>query len=106
MKQFVIFFIFLILVFSMNANVVYHGIGTHEVVSYPGNFPSFLFGFLITLPLAYTLYFAGLGFLTVLVVYLGTKGNKQETKKVFWGFLAGLVLGIGIRLIVMYSMSG
>ncbi len=73
-----------------------------EIRDYPGKFPTFLFSFIISFLFGYTLYFAGVGILTVLWVYLATH-SKTEMRKAIWGFVIGALLGIALRLYILYS---
>jgi len=59
----------------------------------PWGIPSFWWSFTIGLIGTYTLYGAGLGPVSVAVVYLVTNGNMEETKKSAWGCLVGSVIG-------------
>ncbi len=102
----VLFFILFILLF---VPFPFYGIETvhyHFVdmnFNYPGNFPTFCFSFIISAVFAYTLYLAGVGFLTAIWVYIATR-DKTELKKAILGFLAGLIVGIGIKLLVIYNV--
>ena len=62
-------------------------------------FPTFWIVFIISAIGAFTLYGLAAGLIAVTIVYFVTKGNKTETKKAFWGFLIGLVVGLGIKLL-------
>lgn len=66
----------------------------------PGNFPSFLWSFLISAVGAYTIYGLVLGPLSVLAIYFMAQGKKSEVMKAVWGWLTGTALGLGIWILI------
>ena len=68
-------------------------------ISTTKKFPTFWVVFIISAIGAFTLYGLAAGLIALTIVYFATKGNKKETKKAFWGFLVGLVVGLGIKLL-------
>lgn len=66
----------------------------------PGNFPSFLWSFLISAIGAYTIYGLVLGPLSVLAVYFMAKKKKSEVMKAVWGWLTGTAVGLGVWILI------
>jgi hypothetical protein len=71
-----------------------------QAVFLPGNFPSFLWSFLISAIGAYTIYGLVLGPLSVLAVYFMAKKKKSEVMKAVWGWLTGTAVGLGIWILI------
>jgi len=67
---------------------------------HPGNFPSFLWSFLISAIGAYTIYGLVLGPLSVLAVYFMAKKKKSEVMKAVWGWLTGTAVGLGVWILI------
>jgi len=63
----------------------------------PWNLPSFWFAFVISAVGTYTVYGIAAGPVAVTIVYLSSKGDKQETKRAAIGCISGLVLGGALK---------
>lgn len=66
----------------------------------PGKISSFWWAFVLSAIGSYTIYGIAAGPISVLVVYLSSKGSKTEVRKAIWGWITGTVLGLGIWALV------
>ncbi len=67
----------------------------------PWNLPSFWFAFVISAVGTYTLYGIPAAPISVTIVYLSSKGDKQETKRAVIGCISGIVVGGALKYFIM-----
>ncbi len=83
-----------------------------EMVVYPSPFKNFAQGdkwgafwitFLVSAVGWYFFWFFSVGLVAIAVTYFATNGNKKAVKMSVLGFFAGMILGGGLRLLMLFA---